>query len=76
MQPTRELIYDIYRERVLRARGTAPEQKFFDGAQLFERACRIMAAGIRNQFPEADEEKVDEILVQRLELLRRLEERR
>ena len=76
MQPTQELIDDIYRERVLRARRTPPDVKFFDGPELFERACRIMAAGIRNQFPDADEAKVDEILGERLELLRRLEERR
>jgi hypothetical protein len=76
MNSIKELADDIYRERVIRARRTPPDEKFFDGPRLFEQACRIMAAGIRNQFPDADEAKVDEILGQRLELLQRLEARR
>ena len=76
MESIRELADDIYRERVLRARATPLEQKLVDGPQIFERVCRIMADGIRHQFPEADSARVDEILTQRLQLARRLEERR
>jgi hypothetical protein len=76
MEPIKELADDIYRERVLRARATPPEQKLVDGPQIFERVCRIMADGIRLQFPEANEARVDEILIERLQLARRLEERR
>ena len=35
-----------------------------------------MADGIRSQFPDADERRVQEILRERLALARRLEERR
>ncbi len=73
MNSIKNLADDIYRERVIRARRTPPEVKFFDGPELFERACRIMAAGVRDQFPDADEVKVEEILRQRLEITRRLE---
>jgi hypothetical protein len=73
MESIKELADDIYRERVLRARQTSPDEKFFGGARLFDRACRVMVAGIRAQFPDADDEKVDEILTQRLDLVRRLE---
>ena len=76
MQPTKELIDEIYRERVVRARRTPPQEKFLAGAELFEFACKVTVAGIRNQFPDASEERVREILRQRLELGRRLEERR
>jgi hypothetical protein len=76
MEPIKELADDIYRERVLRARATPPEQKLVDGPQIFERVCRIMADGIRHQFPEADAARVDEILTERLQLARRLEARR
>jgi hypothetical protein len=76
METIKELADEIYRERVARARETPPAEKFFLGAQLFERACRIMASGIRHQFPEADDVQVDEILGERLELLRSLEDRR
>jgi hypothetical protein len=76
MEPTRELIDDLYRERVHRARRTPMEQKFILGAELFEHACRLMADGIRNEFPEADEQGVREIMNRRLEMLRRLREPR
>jgi len=74
MQPTRELIDELYRERVQRARTMSPEDKFLAGARLFDRSCRIMADGIRAQFPDADERRVQEILRERLALARRLEE--
>jgi hypothetical protein len=76
MQPTKELIDQIYWEKVTRARQTPPEEKFFGGARLFDRSCRIMADGIRNQFPDADEQRVQEILRERLALVRRREQRR
>ena len=76
MQPTKELIDEIYRDRVQRARQMSPEDKFLAGARLFDRSCRIMADGIRAQFPDADERRVQEILRERLAIARRLEEHR
>jgi len=74
MEPTPELVDAIYRDKVLQARKTPLEQKFLAGAELFESACRITVAGIRNQNPDADERQVQEILLQRLALRRRLQE--
>jgi len=74
MEPTQELIDELFRERVLRARRTPPEEKLLDGARLFDLACRIVADGIRDQYPDADERRVQEILAQRVALARRLEE--
>ena len=74
MEPTKELIDQLYRERVLRARAMPPEEKLLAGPRLFERSCRIMADGIRDEYPEADEQRVREILKQRLDLIRRLED--
>lgn len=73
MVPTQELIDDLFRERVLRARRTPPEEKLLQGPQLFDMCCGIMADGIRHQFPDADEQRVQEILFERIALLRRLE---
>ncbi len=75
MQPTRELIDELFWERVRAARQMSPEEKFFGGARLFDRSCRIMADGIRSQFPEADEHRVQDILRERLALIRRREQR-
>jgi hypothetical protein len=74
MEPTKELIDEIYHERILRARETPPEEKLLDGPRLFDLSCRIMIDGIRDEHPDADENRVQEILAQRLDLLRRLRE--
>jgi hypothetical protein len=76
MEPSQELLDDIYRERVLRARRMPPEEKLLAGARLFDLACRIALDGIRHQYPQATEHRVREILAQRLELRRRLERAR
>ncbi len=76
MQPTKELIDAIFRERVEKARSMSPADKLLAGPRLFDQVCQRMAAGIRSQFPEADERRVQEILRERLALVRRLENRR
>ena len=72
MGPTQELIDDMYRERVLRARKTPIEQKILAGAELFESACQVTCAGIRHENPGADEARVQDLLRDRLALARRL----
>jgi len=66
---------DLYREEVLRGRVTLPAEKFYAGADLFEYACEITRAGIREQFPQLDDAGVERILGERLRLARRLKER-
>jgi hypothetical protein len=75
MEPTKEL-NAIYRERVLRARRTPPEEKLLDCARLYDLACRVVMDGIHHENPGASEERVREILAQRLALQRRLEDAR
>ena len=74
MQPTTELIDDIYRDRVLRARQVDPVEKMLDGPRLFDQACKMMRAGIQNQFPDADADRVRQILAQRVDRIRQLDE--
>jgi hypothetical protein len=52
-----------------------PEEKLLAGEELFEYACAITLAGIRNQFPDASEEECLRILEERLELRERMEKR-
>ncbi len=74
MEPNPDLIAEIYRERVRRARETPPAEKLLAGLTLFELSVGITIDGIRSQFPDADERRVREILRQRLALARRLED--
>jgi hypothetical protein len=73
MEPSKEIVDRLFSDRVRRAREMSPEEKFLSGARLFDRSCRIMADGIRDQFPNADERQVREVLASRLAFLRRLE---
>lgn len=76
MEPTDTLGDQLYRDEVLAARVMTPEEKLLAGPQLFDFACRIALDGIRNQFPDADEQRIREILAERVELGRRLENTR
>jgi hypothetical protein len=58
VEPSKEVIDQLYRERVLRARAMPPEEKLVMGLRLFDRSCRIMADGIRGEFPGAGEDRV------------------
>ena len=70
------LAEEIYRERVIEARAMPPEEKLLAGEELFEYACAITLAGIRNQFPGASEEQCLRILEERLDLRERMEKQR
>jgi hypothetical protein len=73
-EPTRELLDDIFRRRVLQARATPPDQRLVDCLELYDRARSVMQDGIRMQFPDADEAEVERILGERLDRVRRMEE--
>ena len=75
MQPTKELIDEIYRDKVIQARKMSLEQKLWAGPELFEWSCQWALAGIRHQFPEANDERARQILQERLALQNRLEGR-
>ena len=66
MQPTNELIDALFWERVELARRMPPVQKMLPGLELFDLTTKIMADGIRDQFPDTNEERVKEILHERL----------
>jgi hypothetical protein len=74
MDPSPELIDEMYRQRVLAAKAMSPEEKLLAGPRLFALSCRIMADGIRDEYPDADETTVQKILRERLALIRRLEQ--
>jgi hypothetical protein len=72
---TQRLIDELYCEELRQARAMPPEQKLLLGEELFNYACSITMAGIRNQFPEADDAEQRRILESRLALQRKLDQR-
>jgi len=58
MAPLTALADALYREEVIRARAMRSEDKLLEGPRLFDRACRLMADGVRHRHPELDEQAV------------------
>ncbi len=69
----RRLAEELYRERVAEARQMPPEEKLLAGEELFDYACSITLAGIRDQSPGHSEEESLRILEDRLDLRERME---
>ena len=74
MEPLKELADALYRERLERARRMSPEEKLAAGPKLFAEVCERMRAGIRQQFPDADEQTVQATLIRRVRRLRQVAE--
>lgn len=71
--PAPSLADALYREEVLRARAMAPADKLLEGPRLFERACRLMADGIRHEHPNLDDAGVTALVRARLDRVRAVE---
>lgn len=64
---------DLYWEEIEDARRIPPERKLVLGLELFDRMKELIRAGIRLQHPGADEQTVHRMLLERLDMARRLE---
>lgn len=72
MNPTRQLIDELYLDKIRAARQMSPEQRFFAGPRLFARCRRVMLDGLRHENPDADEQRLRDLLRERLALIRRV----
>lgn len=48
----------LFREEVARARAMDPGARLLAGPRLFERACRVMADGVRHRHPDLSADQV------------------
>ena len=74
MEPTAELIDELFIDKVIAARKRPIAEKLMAGPQLFAYGCEAMRAGIRMQNPNASPEEVERQLRWRFEVGRRLQE--
>ncbi len=56
----------IYRERVLRARKTPPEERLLDGIRLYDQAVERMRLGVQINNPGASPDEVERLLISRI----------
>ena len=75
MEPSKELIDELWREEAEFARTMTPVQRMNAAGELFDEVCERMRFGIRHQFPAASEDEVRRILFERVEIGWKLEER-
>ena len=61
-----ELVEDIERRKLERAREASMEEKLLDGPRLFKLSCEAIKAGLRIDFPEADEAEIHRRLIERV----------
>lgn len=64
---------EIFRRRVVAARSLDQCEKFLAGPRLFERACVLASAGLRQRHPAAADAAIRVLLRRQLAVLRRLE---
>lgn len=72
--PRYEMFEWMDRDEVIECRAMPPDVKLRLGAQLFDMACEMCIAGIRNQHPELDEGGVLRVLRERVSLGARREQ--
>jgi hypothetical protein len=70
----KQLQDELYRQKVRQARSMTPAERVRASFELTDFALNVMAAGVRAQFPAADEHAVQRIVRQRIDRVRRLEE--
>ena len=73
MEPTPELIDQLWREEIDDARRLTVKQRLELGGDLFDAACAVTLSGIRSQYPGVSDTDALEILRRRLAFARRTE---
>ena len=76
MEAVNELDTQLFLDRVRRAGAMSVTQRFLAGPELFDHACEISRAGIRQQRPDASKPEVERELRRRVIIGAALEELR
>jgi hypothetical protein len=66
MDKIAQLAADIDKRKIERARAATMEEKLLDGPRLFRLSCEAVKAGLRIDFPDADEEDIHRRLIKRV----------
>jgi hypothetical protein len=66
MNPDVHLVAEIERRKTERARAASMEEKMLDGPRLFRLSCEAIKAGLRLDYPAADETEIHQRLIERV----------
>lgn len=73
MEGNQPLFDELYRQKIRQARAMTPAERVLASFDLTDLALKVMAAGVRAQFPDAEEPEVQRIVRQRIDRVRQLE---
>ena len=65
----------MVRDRVKQAANVSGEERILAGLRHSDLSMQVVEDGIRHQNPEATDEQIQQLLVERVDLMRRLERR-
>lgn len=74
--PDKAFLDEIYRRKILHSRKLTPEQRITCALELSDSVARIIRDGVRNQFPNACEDEVQRLFIERVRRVKRLDEQR
>jgi len=66
VEGTKELIRAIDARKIERAKEASVKEKMLAGPRLFRLLCEAIKAGLRLDFPDADEEELHRLLIERV----------
>lgn len=66
MNDIESLATEIEQRKISRAREASMEEKLLDGPRLFRMSCEAMKAGLRLDHPEASEDEIHDLLIDRI----------
>ncbi len=73
MKPTIQA--NLSRSRIAQAASLTPEQRLLAGFEHSDLAIRVVEDGIRDQNPLADDATIKRLLIERIDLMRQLQNR-
>ena len=65
----------MVRDRVKQAANVSGEERILAGLRHSDLSMQVVEDGIRHQNPEATDEQISQLLMERIDLMRRLERR-
>jgi hypothetical protein len=70
------ILQNEIRRRVQASSGLSPEERILAGIKQSELAIRVVEAGLRDQYPDADEATIASLLLERVRLMKNIQNRR
>ena len=76
MGKSQELFDELFLNKVRRAQELTPQERLLASLRHSDDCVHLMRAGVRHQFPDATQEEVEQRLIERVRMVKRMQEGR